>query len=380
RHHKRKIAFLFSAMRHFAEELRNDGIRVHYVKLDDAGNAGSLKAQVADVLEAGEGRFDRVIVTKPGEWRLLEDMQDWSGTFGVEVELRDDDRFIATLDEFADWADGRKQLRMEYFYRDMRRKTDLLMDGDQPAGGEWNYDQENRKSLPKDVSAPARITFDVDDITEEVLGLVETRFGNHFGSLDNFDYAVTRQDAEAARDHFINDILANFGDYQDAMAKGEAFLWHSLLSAYLNCGLLDPLDVCRRAETAWQEGRAPLNAVEGFIRQIIGWREYVRGLYWYKMPAYRETNFLEANRTLPDFYWTGETDMACMSEAIEHTRKFAYSHHIHRLMITGNFALLAGIHPDEINEWYLVVYHDAYEWVELPNTHGMAIFADGGVM
>jgi len=380
RHHKRKIAFIFSAMRHFAEALRADGVDVRYVKLDDDDNAGSLKAEVAGALEEEPDRFDKVVVTKPGEWRLLDDMECWEGTFATPVELRDDDRFIASVEEFADWAEGRKQLRMEYFYRDMRRKTDLLMDGDAPAGGEWNYDQANRKSLPKSASPPERIAFEADDITRDVLSLVEARFDNHFGSLENFDYAVTHEDAEKALDHFIDDILPCFGDYQDAMAKGEAFLWHSLLSAYLNCGLLDPLVVCRRAEAAWQEERAPLNAVEGFIRQIIGWREYVRGLYWYKMPGYAKTNFLEANRSLPDFYWTGETDMACVSEAVEHTRKHAYSHHIQRLMVTGNFALLAGIHPDEINEWYLIVYHDAYEWVELPNTHGMAIFADGGIM
>jgi deoxyribodipyrimidine photolyase-related protein len=380
RHHKRKIAFIFSAMRHFADALRSDGVNVRYVKFDDDDNAGSLKAEVACALEEKPGRFDKVVATKPGEWRLLDDMQCWEGTFGTPVELRDDDRFIASLAEFADWAEGRKQLRMEYFYRDMRRKTDLLMKGDEPAGGEWNYDQANRKSLPKSASPPERIAFEPDEITRDVLSLVEARFDNHFGSLENFDYAVTHEDAEKALVHFVDDILPCFGDYQDAMAKGEAFLWHSLLSAYLNCGLLDPLDVCRRAEAAWQEERAPLNAVEGFIRQIIGWREYVRGLYWYKMPGYAKTNYLEANRKLPDFYWTGETDMACIREAVEHTRKHAYSHHIQRLMVTGNFALLAGIHPDEINEWYLIVYHDAYEWVELPNTHGMAIFADGGIM
>ncbi|MEO0816707.1 MAG: cryptochrome/photolyase family protein [Pseudomonadota bacterium] len=380
RHHKRKIAFLFSAMRHFADELRGIGYDVRYIKLDDAENAGSLKAQVAETIETFPGRFDRIIVTKPGEWRLSEDMETWSGTIGVDVDLRDDDRFLSSLKAFADWADGRKQLRMEYFYREMRRQTGLLMDGEAPAGGEWNYDQDNRKKLPKSKSTPLRLFFKTDAITNEVIELVESRFGNHFGTLDGFDYAVTRDDAEKARDHFIDDILSGFGDYQDAMAKGEAFLWHSLISAYLNCGLLDPLDVCQRAEEAWRKGLAPLNAVEGFIRQIIGWREYVRGLYWYKMPAYKETNFLNAQRSLPDFYWTGETDMACVAEAIEHTRKYAYSHHIQRLMVTGNFALLAGIHPDEINEWYLVAYHDAYEWVELPNTHGMAIFADGGIM
>ncbi|MEO0465768.1 MAG: cryptochrome/photolyase family protein [Pseudomonadota bacterium] len=378
RHHKRKIAFLFSAMRHFAEELREKGVSVRYVKLDDLNNQGSLRGEVAAAIEGGN--FDEVVVTKPGEWRLYTDMEAWSDLLGVRVDLRDDERFIATLDEFSGWADGRKQLRMEYFYRDMRRKTGLLMDGDGPEGGEWNYDQANRKALPKSKPTPQRRFFTPDDISKDVIALIEQRFSDHFGSLENFDMGVSRADANTALDHFIKEILPGFGDYQDAMAKGEAFLWHSLLSAQINCGLLDPLEVCKRAEAAYKNDRAPLNAVEGFIRQIIGWREYVRGLYWLMMPAYKDTNALSANRVLPDFYWSGETDMRCMGEAIEQTRKYAYSHHIQRLMVTGNFALLAGLNPDEVNEWYLIVYADAYEWVELPNTHGMAIYADGGIM
>lgn len=378
RHHKRKLAFVFSAMRHFAETLREESLNVRYTCLDADSNQGSLRAEVAHALETGD--FDRVVVTKPGEWRLLEDMEQWAELFGCPVELRDDDRFIASPADFAEWADGRKQLRMEYFYRDMRRKTGLLMDEDQPAGGEWNYDQDNRKSLPKGITTPQRRFFPHDEVTQTVLEMVEAQFPDHFGSLDGFDMAVSRTDAEAALEHFIEDILPSFGDYQDAMAAGEAFLWHSLISAQLNIGLLDPLEVSQRADAAYRAGRAPLNAVEGFIRQIIGWREYIRGLYWYKMPAYKETNALSATRSLPGLYWGGATDMRCLAEAVEHTRKYAYSHHIQRLMITGNFALLAGIHPDEVNDWYMVVYADAYEWVELPNTHGMALFADGGVV
>ncbi|NBC20257.1 MAG: cryptochrome/photolyase family protein [Alphaproteobacteria bacterium] len=379
RHHKQKLVLVFSAMRHFAEELREAGWQVRYVRLDDPGNEGSLKAQTARTLDEIDG-IERVIVTRPGEWRLLSDMEEWEGHFGCPVELREDTRFIASIRDFADWAEGRKSLRMEYFYRDMRRRTGLLMEGDKPAGGAWNFDQDNRRSLPASKDTPHRRDFRPDKITREVIDMVETRFPDHFGTLRAFRWGVTRSEAEAARDHFINDILPNFGDFQDAMARQEAFLWHSLLSAYLNLGLLDPLDVCRRAETAWKRGHAPLNAVEGFIRQILGWREYVRGLYWWRMPGYRETNHFGADRALPDFYWTGETDMACLREAVLHSRDHAYSHHIQRLMVTGNFALLAGIHPGEVNEWYMIVYADAYEWVELPNTHGMAIFADGGLM
>jgi deoxyribodipyrimidine photolyase-related protein len=379
RHHKKKIAFLFAAMRHFAAELRAAGHDVRYVKLDDAGNAGSLRGEVSRALEAVPG-LTGVVVTKPGEWRLLADMEAWRDLLPVRVELRDDTRFIVPLTEFFAWAKGRKQLRMEFFYREVRRKTGLLMDGEEPAGGQWNFDHDNRKRLPKSLTPPPRFLPEPDALTREVIALVAKRFPDHFGDLEPWVFATTRAGAEAARDHFIGEILPGFGDWQDAMAKGEPWMWHSLLSIYINCGLLDPLDVCRRAEAEWREGRAPLNAVEGFIRQIIGWREYVRGIYWLKMPAYAETNTLAAHRPLPDFYWTGKTDMRCMAEAIGQTKRQAYAHHIQRLMVTGNFALIAGLDPAMVNEWYLLVYADAYEWVELPNTHGMALHADGGLM
>lgn len=379
RHHKKKIAFLFAAMRHFAAELVGLGYRVRYVRLDDPGNQGSLRAEIARTLEAHAG-LDGIVVTRPGEWRLMQDMETWRDLFPVPVELREDDRFIVSTSEFAAWAEGRRQLRMEYFYREVRRKTGLLMDGDAPAGGRWNFDAENRKRLPASLVPPPRYLPAPDGVTQEVIELVGTRFADHFGELEPWVFATTRAGAEAARDHFIEEILPGFGDWQDAMARGEPWMWHSLLSLYINAGLLAPLDVCRRAEAAYRAGRAPLNAVEGFIRQIIGWREYVRGLYWLKMPAYARLNALDARRCLPDFYWSAETPMRCMAEAIGQTRRHAYAHHIQRLMITGNFALLAGIDPEDVNEWYLAVYADAYEWVELPNTHGMALYADGGIM
>jgi deoxyribodipyrimidine photolyase-related protein len=377
RHHKKKIAFLFAAMRHFAEELRTGGFKVRYVRLDDPGNQGSLRGEVARALE-DDPALDAVVATKPGEWRLLKDMETWRDLMPVPVDLREDTRFIVPLTEFYAWAKGRKQFRMEFFYRDVRRKTGLLMDGEQPAGGQWNFDHDNRKRLPKSLVPPPRFLPPADAVTQEVMALVAERFPDHFGDLEPWVFATTRAGAEAARDHFIDEILPGFGNWQDAMAKGEPWMWHSLLSVYINCGLLDPLDVCRRAEAEWREGRAPLNAVEGFIRQIIGWREYVRGIYWFKMPGYAQTNTLKANRPLPDFYWTGETDMRCMAEAIGQTKRHAYAHQ--RLMVTGNFALIAGLDPEEVNNWYLLVYADAYEWVELPNTHGMALHADGGLM
>ncbi len=378
RHHKKKIAFLFSAMRHFAQELREDGWQVDYVKLDDDANTGSFRAEVARACAKTEPGM--VVVTEPGEWRVREDIASWQSLTGVPVETREDTRFIVSQAGFRVWAAGRKQLRMEHFYREMRLKTGLLMDAGKPAGGKWNYDADNRKPARGDLFMPQPARWSPDEITREVIELVETRFADHIGTLEPFWFAVTRRDAEAAFDRFLEDALADFGTYQDAMLTGEKFLYHSVISAYLNAGLLDPLDLCRKVEAAWRQGRAPLNAAEGYIRQILGWREYVRGIYWLKMPDYAASNAFGASRQLPRFYWTGETDMRCLSEAIGQTIEEAYAHHIQRLMVTGNFALLAGIDPHEVHEWYLAVYADAYEWVELPNTVGMSQFADGGLL
>ncbi|SER62740.1 Deoxyribodipyrimidine photo-lyase-related protein [Rhizobium sp. NFR03] len=312
RHHPKKIAFLFSAMRHFAGELRASGRTVRYVRLEDEGNSGSFGAEVGRAVS--ELRPDRVIVTEPGEFRVREMMDGWQRAFNVPVEIRDDGRFLCSRCEFEAFAGGRRQLRMETFYRDMRLKTGLLMEGDKPAGGRWNFDADNRKPATLDLFSQPRKGFEPDAITAEVLELVGRRFGAHFGRLEGFDFAVTREQAETLRDRFMADHLPRFGERQDAMLSGDPVLSHSLLSFYLNAGLLDPLDLCRRAEVAYLAGDAPLNAVEGFIRQIIGWREYIRGVYWLKMPDYREMNFLEADRALPDFYWTGETRMACLRQ------------------------------------------------------------------
>ncbi|MEM7739469.1 MAG: cryptochrome/photolyase family protein [Pseudomonadota bacterium] len=377
-HHKQKLVFLFSAMRAFAEELRVEGFTVRYVHLDDARNSGSLLGEVRRALR--EEDADGVVTTACGEHRLAEEMKTWARRLNTSVDILDDDRFLCTIEEFSAWAEGRKTLRMEFFYREMRKKTGLLMNGDQPEGGQWNFDQDNRKKLPKGYEPPP-IPDTVDHpIVSTVQHLVEERFSDHFGTVNDFRYAVTRDDALARLDQFIDYSLPQFGDFQDAMATGEDFLNHGLLSAYLNAGLLGPLEVCEAAEEAYKEGHAPLNAVEGFIRQVIGWREFVRGIYWHLMPAYKETNALGADLPLPGFYWTAETDMHCVAEAVRNTQEHAYAHHIQRLMVTGNLALLLGVRPKEIEDWYLAVYADAYEWVELPNVHGMAIWADGGVL
>ena len=379
KHHKKKIAFLFSAMRHFAADLESDGWTVDYVTLNDRHNTDNFTDEVARAIKRHNP--EKFVVTEPGEWRVRQMMNDWREDLGVPVEIKADDRFIATHDEFSDWADGRKQLRMEYFYRDMRKKTGLLVDGDdKPEGGKWNFDSENRKPPKGDMSFPTPLRIEPDKITQDVLELVGDRFDDHFGDLEPFWFAVTADDAEKAFDVFIKDALASFGDYQDAMLTDERFLYHAVISMYINAGLLDPLKVCQRVVDEYAADRVPLNAAEGFIRQIIGWREFVRGIYWLKMPEYVDENFFGADRDLPEFYWTADTDMACIRAAVTQTIEEAYAHHIQRLMVTGNFALIAGIDPKQVHEWYLAVYADAYEWVELPNTLGMSQFADGGLL
>ena len=378
RHHKKKIALVFSAMRHFADELASLGWRVDYRRIGEGDDASNLTSVIQRAI--AKHKPSRVVITAPGEWRLHQAMKTWAGLLGVPVDILDDDRFICSTDEFASWAKNRKQLRMEYFYRQMRRKTGLLMDAGEPAGGRWNFDQMNRKPAEPSLFIPAPYRVTPDAITRDVLSLVARRFGHHFGDLEPFWFAVTRKDAELAFENFLDNGLAHFGDFQDAMLTGQRFLYHSVISVYLNCGLLDPLSVCRAVDRAYRNKRVPLNAAEGFIRQIIGWREYVRGIYWLKMPEYRSSNTFGHDRPLPDFYWTGKTEMNCLAQAIVQTKEEAYAHHIQRLMVTGNFALLAGISPQALHEWYLIVYADAYEWVELPNTIGMSQFADGGLL
>jgi len=378
RHHKQKIAFLFSAMRHFADALRADGFNVRYIRLDDEAPCASFTdALVRTLAETGASR---VIVTEPGEHRVLEMIRGWAAMEPVPVEMRSDDRFYCSIDDFCAWAKGKSSYRLEYFYRDLRRRFDILMDGADPVGGQWNFDAENRKPWPKKRAPPKRIDFKPDEITRGVLALVAERFPDHFGDLDAFGWAVTRDDALQALDWFIENALPHFGDHQDAMLEGAPFLYHSVISPYLNTGLLTPREVVDAGVDAFARAAAPLNAVEGFVRQILGWREYVRGVYWARMPEYAETNALGGDRPLPWFYWSGETDMACVRDVVAVTRRHAYAHHIQRLMVTGVLGLLWGVRPAELEEWYLAVYADAFEWVELPNVHGMALYADGGVL
>ncbi len=377
-HHAQKIVLVLAAMRHFAAELRARGINVAYTRLDDPDNTHALRSEIAR--RAGEFEASRIIATEPGEWRVEQDMLGLEAATGLPVEIRQDDRFLCSRPQFAAWAAGRKSLRMEFFYREMRRQHDILMEDGAPCGEQWNFDAENRKRLPQGLVAPTAPRFAPDEITTEVIALVAQRFGNHIGKASDFAWPVTHAQAQSAFEAFLTQRLEHFGDWQDAMQDGSDFLFHSLISTSLNLGLLEALEICRAAERAYHAGTAPLNAVEGFIRQVLGWREFIRGIYWLRMPGYRHLNALGATRALPDFYWTGQTRMRCVAEAVRGTSRNAYAHHIQRLMITGNFALLAGLHPDEVDRWYLAVYADAYEWVEMPNTRGMALFADGGVV
>ena len=378
RHHKQKLAFILSAMRHHAAALQEAGWHLDYIRLDDPDSTGSFTGEVARAV--ARHAPDRIVVTEAGEWRVAAMLESWQTLFGIPVEIRADTRFIASHADFEAWAKDRPDLVMEWFYRAMRQRTGILMEGKRPAGDRWNFDKDNRKRAEADLLMPRPLAFAPDAITQEVLAMVETRFPDHPGTLDGFDHAVTAADASAQAAHFFAHVLTDFGPFEDAMLTGERHLWHSILSPYINAGLLDPLDLCRRAEAEYRAGRVPLQSAEGYVRQILGWREYMRGIYWREGPDYVRRNHLSHTRQLPRWYWTGDTDMHCLREAIGQTLATAHAHHIQRLMVTGNFALLIGADPHAVHLWYLEVYLDAYEWVELPNTLGMSQFGDGGLV
>ncbi|MDQ8202480.1 cryptochrome/photolyase family protein [Pelagicoccus sp. SDUM812003] len=377
---KQRTAFFFAAMRHFREELLADGYDVSYQEIGDRKGTGGLKEALDHSLKQLD--LEEVVMVEPGEYRLAKDFEEVCASHGVSPSVREDNSFFCSRERFESHAEGRKQLRMEYFYREMRREHGVLMDGDRPAGGKWNFDASNRESFGKEgpERLRARLRFEPDELTRKAIADVESRFGDHPGSLDLFSWPVTRSQALEALTEFIEHELPLFGRFQDAMWSGEPFLHHSLLSGAMNVRLLDPGEVVAAAEKAYRDGSAPIEAVEGFVRQVLGWREYVRGIYWKFMPGYLERNALRAEEDLPAFYWTAETEMRCLSETIGQTLKYGYAHHIQRLMITGLFALLYGVRPQDVHKWYLAVYIDAVEWVELPNTLGMSQFADRGVM
>jgi deoxyribodipyrimidine photolyase-related protein len=378
---KQRTALFLAAMRHFAQALQAAGRPLHFIRIDDAHNSGSLAAELGTALQSLAP--ERVVMTAPGDWRVWQSIKLAVAAAGLPLEVRDDRHFLTTVRDFAAHAKGRKQLRLEFFYREQRKRHGVLMTPDgQPEGGQWNFDADNRESFGVQGPGmlPHRSRFEPDATTREVIAWVKHHMADHPGSLESFAWPVTREHALQALQTFIDERLPLFGRYEDAMWQGEPWLYHSQLSAALNLKLLHPLETVQAAEAAFRAGKVPLASAEGFIRQIMGWREYVRGIYWTQMPGYLERNALDAQQPLPDWYWTGRTDMACLKDAITQTLQQGYAHHIQRLMVTGLFALLLGVRPQAVHAWYLGVYVDAIEWVELPNTLGMSQYGDGGLM
>jgi len=378
-----RIALFLAGMRHFAEALREAGRALHYRRLDDPATRASLAAQLA--ADIGTLRPRRLVLTRPGDWRVLQALQGAAREAGLPLDLREDRHFFTTPADFAAHASARgdRGLRMEFFYREQRQRLGVLMQDGEPLGGRWNFDAENRQAFGPDgpgFDLPQPPGFEPDAITAEVIALVRQRFSSHPGRLDSFAWPLTRPQALQALRAFITERLPLFGPYQDAIWPGEPWLYHAQLSAALNLKLLTPREVVAAAEAEVHAGRVPLASGEGFIRQILGWREYVRGVYWTQMPGYAALNELDAHEPLPPWYWTGDTDMACLRDAITQTLEHGYAHHIQRLMVTGLYALLLGVEPSRLHGWYLSVYVDAVEWVELPNTLGMSQYADGGLM
>jgi deoxyribodipyrimidine photolyase-related protein len=373
--HKAKIALFLSAMRHFANAIEKLGYPITYITTSPLPLIAVLKEHIQ------QKKVKHLVCIEPGEWRLKQDIEALAKELNIRLEMREDDHFFCSRHEFVEWAANKKELRLEYFYRLMRKKHNILLDAEgNPEGGQWNFDQDNRKPYPKKgpgiIDAPA--AFEVDAITQEVLAFVAKAYPDHPGSLESFNWPVTRKHAVQALDYFVEYRLRNFGVYQDAMWTDTPFGWHSILSSALNLKLLNPREVVDAVLVAWKKYSLDLSTIEGFIRQILGWREFVRGMYYLDMPKMAQDNYYEHQNSLPKWYWTGNTQMACMKDAIGQTLQYGYAHHIQRLMVTGNFALLAEILPQEVCEWYLAIYVDAIEWVELPNTAGMALFANGG--
>jgi deoxyribodipyrimidine photolyase-related protein len=379
--HKVRIAFFLSAMRHFAAEVKAHGLSLQYRALDATDNRGTIEAELEAAMH--KLRPEGIVVVEPGEWRIEQAIQTVCAETRIPLDIRPDRHFFCSRSEFAAWAEGHKQLRMEFFYREMRKRTGILMNKGQPEGGRWNFDIENRSSFgdvgPALLGAEAR-SFPPDRITRQVIDLINARFPNHPGSLADFNFPVSAADAKTALQDFVRHRLSRFGTYQDAMWTDQPVLFHSQLSGAMNLKLIDPRTVLMAVQDAYHRGRVELHSAEGYIRQVLGWREYIRGVYWTFMPKYVDGNALDAREKLPDFYWTGDTEMNCLRQALGQTLRYGYAHHIQRLMVTGLYALLFGVDPIEVHRWYLAIYWDAVEWVELPNTLGMSQFSDGGLM
>lgn len=381
--HKLRIALFLAAMRHFRNELIRSKHQVEYHQLgkDSANDRGRTFGEILR-LDGKRLKPSRLVVVEPGDWRVRKQIEAVADELGIPLDVRPDRHFYCSTEDFAEYADGRKSLLLEFFYRDMRKKHHVLMDNQQPQGGQWNFDHDNRKSFGK--SGPGDVPplkmFRPDVITKEVIDLVQHRFSSHPGRLDHFILPVTRPQAKVFLKNFIDYLLPQFGLWEDAMWTDETFLYHSRLSAPLNLKLLNPRECVDAAVEAWRSGHAPLNSVEGFVRQILGWREFIRGVYWLKMPGYLQMNHFDHQQELPAFYWNGDTEMNCCRQSMQHVINHGYSHHIHRLMVLGNFALLWGAQPQRFHDWHMAMYLDAVDWVSLPNTLGMSQYGDGGIV
>lgn len=381
--HKLRVAYFFSAMRHFRDECRDKGRTVHYheMRRQPSRDRGRSFREIL-LKDVRKAKPESLVVVEAGDFRVRQSLQESANELDIALDVRPDRHFYCSPDDFKAYADGRKSLLMEYFYRDLRKKHDVLMDGHEPEGGQWNFDHDNRESFGRDGPAdvPTPKNFRLDDVTKEVIELVAHRFADRPGHLGQFTLPVNRKQAKSFLKGFIDKVLPNFGRWEDAMWTDEAFLFHSRLSAPLNIKLLSPRECVDAAVAAYRAGKAPLNSVEGFVRQILGWREFIRGVYWFKMPEYIEMNHFDHQLDLPSFFWDGETDMNCVRESMRHVLDHGYSHHIHRLMVLGNFAQLWGVHPRKFHEWHMAMYLDAIDWVSLPNTLGMSQYGDGGVV
>ncbi len=381
--HKLRIAFFLSAMRHFRDELNALGYQTSYHEIS-ASPGQDVGPDFCSVLKRDVQRLKpkRLIVVEPGDYRVKTALTQCAKDLGALLEIAVDRHFYSTLEEFAEYARG-KSLLLENFYRYMRKKHRILIDGpNHPAGGQWNYDAQNREPLKSASldSVLSPFTFEADETTRQVIQLVQMRFPGHPGSLDHFTLPVTKSDAAKLLRHFLEHRLARFGTYEDAMLAGQPFLYHSRLSALLNVKLIDPRACVKGAVAAYEEGRAPINSVEGFVRQILGWREFMRGVYWLYMPEYLEKNFLDHTEAVPQFFWDGETEMNCIRNTVKGIIQNGYAHHIQRLMVMGLFAQLYGVHPRLFHEWHMAMYLDAIDWVSLPNTLGMSQYGDGGIV
>lgn len=377
-HHFKKILFLLSSMRHFSKLLESKGYCVRYIKHTSEKNTHSFSTEIYRAIEELEPTS--VAFITPGEYRVRKVILQLLKKANCNVEEHHDPKFMLSHKDFKAWSEGKKSLQMEHFYRYCRKKFNILMDGSKPIGGKWNYDTDNRKKPPKGYNSKPQAKFQPDEITLGLIDELKHKIKGNLGDYKNFHFAVTRSQALKALEHFISNNLPDFGVYQDAMLIDEPWMSHSHISFYLNIGLLTPNECIEKAIKSYEKGLSPINSVEGFVRQIMGWREYVRGIYWAYMPKYKEENVLMAKNKLPDFFWHGKTKMKCLSQCLSQTIDNAYAHHIQRLMVIGNFCLLTAINPKEVQAWYLAVYADAFEWVELPNVQGMILYADNGLM